>query len=341
MCKKITMSQNLLQIILTSPTQANRSLMKQLAENPIVMNQNVSLTHKSHLNHAQNLAIKSANTQLLTLIHGPPGTGKTKTAIEIALEWLYYEFNTLLFFFKYRISQSPNTQILVCADSNVAVDLLHNEFLKLGVKSKRIGSNSEKSAEEKMKFLIEKGENSKKNDISAEEIQSFQYFSAFKRTIQDNQVICCTCVGSKSDCLRNMKFQKVIIDEATQATETACLIPLIRDCQQLVLIGDHKQLAPVVISMYAQTKGMKISLFERLLRQGITPILLNVQYRMHSTLAIFPSYHFYNNGLENGINDDQRKPIGGFTWPNPLIRLAFIHAKGLEQTHSTSLQNPT
>lgn len=251
----------------------------------------------------------------------------------------FYYFFTFFYIFNKRISQSPNTQILVCADSNIAVDLLHNEFLKLGVKSKRIGNNSEKSAEDRMKYVLEKNDPQKKKEITADDIQSYQFFSAFKRTIQEAQVICCTCVGSKSDCLRNMKFQKVIIDEASQATETASLIPLVRDCQQLVLIGDHKQLAPVVISMYAQTKGMKISLFERLLRQGITPILLNVQYRMHPTLAIFPSYHFYNNGLENGISDEQRKPILGFTWPNPFIRIAFIHAKGLEQTHSTSLQN--
>lgn len=86
-CRKINMNPNLLQILLTSSTQANKALMKQLAEMPINLNHNITLTHKSHLNHSQNLAIKSATSQLLTLIHGPPGTGKTKTAIEIALEW--------------------------------------------------------------------------------------------------------------------------------------------------------------------------------------------------------------------------------------------------------------
>lgn len=235
-----------------------------------------------------------------------------------------------------RLSHTPTSPILVCADSNIAVDLLHNEFLKLGVKSKRVGGNGELPAEEKQRyFSSEKEAGGKKED----QLQSFKFFSIFKRNIQEAQVICATCVGAKSDCLRSLRFPRVIIDEATQATETACLIPLIRDCQQLVLIGDHKQLAPVVISMYAQTKGLKISMFERFVRQGVLPILLNVQYRMHPTLAVFSSYHFYNNLLENGVGDEQRKPIGGFTWPNPAMRIAFIHAKGIEQVYATSVQN--
>lgn len=97
-------------------------------------------------------------------------------------------------------------------------------------------------------------------------------------------------MGTSSDYLKGKVFPRVLIDEATQSTEAQTLMPLIKGCRQLVLIGDHKQLPPTVISLFAQSKGMTISLFERLIKQGVKPVLLVTQYRMHPTIAFFPSH---------------------------------------------------
>ena len=318
-CSKISMSHLLLQVLLTPPI-CNMNYVRHLSESKVAPISKTPLIN--NLNPSQNSALKIATTQLLTLIQGPPGTGKTTTAVEIVLEW---------------VRQSP-TPILACADSNIAVDLLHSEFLKAGLRSLRIGPG---------------------NDERNELIQDFRYqnytqyymqgkfqnaatikFGMMKRKISDAQVICATCVGSTSDYLKSMTFTRVIIDEATQATEMASLIPLIRNCQQLVLIGDHKQLPPTVLSVFAQSKGMTISLFERLVKQGVKPIMLTVQYRMHPSIAAFPSHQFYNNMLENGVAEQHRPVIYGFYWPNENVRVAIVATKGIEQIYSSSVQNP-
>lgn len=88
-----------------------------------------------------------------------------------------------------------------------------------------------------------------------------------------------------------------------------------------------------MLSPWAQSKGMTISLFERLVRQGVKPHLLNIQYRMHPSIAIFPSTNFYDNMLENGVTNEQRPIVGGFLWPNPSVRVCFIDVQGTEQLY--------
>jgi superfamily I DNA and/or RNA helicase len=170
---------------------------------------------------------------MITLIQGPPGTGKTTTAVEIVLEWL----------------RSSPSQIMACADSNIAVDILYNEFQKAGIKSIRIGPGYDEKSDFKMdkNYKIYSVYQSSKQYHNANNVR----FGIMKRMLGEAQVVCATCVGSTSEFLRGMVFQRVIIDEATQATEMATLIPLTRGAQQVVLIGDHKQLPPTVISTFA------------------------------------------------------------------------------------------
>jgi regulator of nonsense transcripts 1 len=98
-----------------------------------------------------------------------------------------------------------------------------------------------------------------------------------------------------------MQFRSVLIDESTQATEPECMIPVILGCRQLILVGDHCQLGPVVMCKKSARAGLSQSLFERLVVLGIRPIRLQVQYRMHPALSEFPSNIFYEGSLQNGV----------------------------------------
>jgi superfamily I DNA and/or RNA helicase len=101
-----------------------------------------------------------------------------------------------------------------------------------------------------------------------------------------------------------MDFPVVFLDEASMSTEPASLIPLMKGAKHLALIGDHKQLPPVITSQEAQSAGFGISLFERLIAEKVVPtVMLNTQYRMHPTLARFPSGEFYDDLLLDGVAD--------------------------------------
>lgn len=124
---------------------------------------------------------------------------------------------------------------------------------------------------------------------------------AEKELLQHADVICCTCVGAGDPRLANMNFKYILIDESTQATEPECMIPVVLGCRQLVLVGDHCQLGPVVMCKKAARAGLSQSLFERLVVLGTRPIRLQVQYRMHPALSAFPSNIFYEGSLQNGV----------------------------------------
>ena len=94
---------------------------------------------------------------------------------------------------------------------------------------------------------------------------------------QNADVISCTCVGAGDPRLAKMQFRAVLIDESTQATEPECMIPVVLGCRQLVLVGDHCQLGPVVMCKRAARTGLAQSLFERLVVLGIRPIRLQVK----------------------------------------------------------------
>jgi superfamily I DNA and/or RNA helicase len=247
----------------------------------------------------QQEAVFQSLTQRLTLIQGPPGTGKTRTAAEIVREWV--KFN-------------PTSTILVTADSNIAVDNIFKELLKLNIKALRVGSNTN------LREYFNTGSS------------STRAFQLMKKNTENINVVCATCVGSSAGILEKFNFERVIIDEAAQSTEVSNIATLVNKTKQLVIIGDHKQLPPTIQSKIAEKYGYSLSLFERLVNTGIKPVFLNIQYRMHPLIAEFPSREFYQGELLTGITKEDRPIIQGFNWPQLNIPVCFMN---VENSHES------
>jgi regulator of nonsense transcripts 1 len=185
----------------------------------------------------------------------------------------------------------------------------------------------------KLQLLKEvQGELSQKDERRYRMLQK----NAERAILQNADVICCTCVGSGDPRLKNFRFRQVLIDEATQATEPECLIPIIRGAKQVIMVGDHCQLGPVIMCKKAARAGLQRSLFERLILLGTRPVRLQVQYRMHPSLSEFPSNIFYEGSLQNGVTAEERKLPGmAFNWPRPSCPMFFYCSMGQEEYSST------
>lgn len=162
--------------------------------------------------------------------------------------------------------------------------------------------------------------------------------------LSNADVICTTCVGSGDQRLQHFRFKNVLLDEATQATEPECLIPIVSGAKQIILVGDHCQLGPVIMCKKAAKAGLSQSLFERLVLLGNRPMRLEVQYRMHPCLSEFPSHSFYDGALQNGVTLKERIYENlDFPWPIPDKPMFFYNCTGHEEISAsgTSYLNRT
>ncbi|KAF4362579.1 hypothetical protein F8388_011406 [Cannabis sativa] len=300
------------------------------------------------LNASQVFAVKSVLQKPISLIQGPPGTGKTVTSAAIV----------------YHMAKQGQGQVLVCAPSNVAVDQLAEKISATGLKVVRLCAKSREAVSSPVEHLTlhyqvrhldtsEKSELHKLQQLKDEqgELSSSdeKKYKALKRATereisQSADVICCTCVGAGDPRLANFRFRQVLIDESTQSTEPECLIPLVLGAKQVVLVGDHCQLGPVIMCKKAARAGLAQSLFERLVLLGVKPIRLQVQYRMHPSLSEFPSNSFYEGTLQNGVTINERQSTGiDFPWPVPNRPMFFYVQMGQEEISAsgTSYLNRT
>ena len=245
----------------------------------------------------------------VAIVHGPPGTGKTTTLVEAINETLMRE-----------------SQVLVCAQSNMAVDWISEKLVDRGINVLRIGNPTrvndkmlgftyerrfESHADYPQLWAIRKAirelrKNRKKGSENYHQKMDRLKSRAAEIELRINaelfgeaRVIACTLVGSAHHLLEGMKFGTLFIDEAAQALEAACWIPM-RRASRVILAGDHCQLPPTVKSKAALRAGLGKTLMERIAENKPEVVtLLKIQYRMNDEIMRFSSDWFYGGKVES------------------------------------------
>ncbi|KAM6461611.1 DNA-binding protein SMUBP-2 isoform 2-T2 [Liasis olivaceus] len=304
----------------------------------------------------------------LAIIHGPPGTGKTTTVVEIILQ-----------------AVEQGLKVLCCAPSNIAVDNLVERLSDHKVRILRLGRPArllESVQHHSLDAVLLRGDNAQiVADIRKDIDQAFMktrksqdkgerkhFFNEIKilrkelkereemamsETLQQAHVVLATNTGASSDgplkLLPENHFDLVVIDECTQALEASCWIPLLK-VGKCILAGDHKQLPPTIISHTAATQGLSLSLMERLIQQYGDRVvkMLTVQYRMHQAIMQWASTEMYDGRLSAHCSVAQHllKDLPGVTpTEETSIPLLLIDTAGcglfeLEAEEEQSKGNP-
>jgi hypothetical protein len=310
----------------TMASSTHNVLHSPLAE-PLSINENCDA---DQFNLTQRQAICSALKQKITLIHGPPGTGKTHVACAIVQCVLLC---------------NPTIKILIAAETNMAVDNMTRRLLIKNIKVVRIGNIHQISPDVQEASLFQQINQLRLENNEEKTGKLFPEQKKAKEILNYAEVVATTCAGAGDPLLASFNFSFVLIDEATLVIEPCCLIPLVMGCQQLVLIGDPQQLHPHIPSTNCnleekQLQELSTTLFHRL--YGVLPsFFLDEQHRMHPFLAKFCSEQFYDGKLKSSSTLHSRKPVR-IDWINPDEPSVFIDVqdpRGGERKIGTSYHN--
>ena len=299
------------------------------------------------LNPSQEQAVNQVlGAKEVAIVHGPPGTGKTTTLVEAIYETLHRE-----------------TQVLVCAQSNTAVDWISEKLVDRGIPVLRIG-NPTRVNDKMLSFTYERRFESHPDYTELwgirkairETQQALRKRSGAERESLRNRlsrlrgrateleiqidavlfdearVVACTLVGAANRILTNHHFTTLFIDEAAQALEAACWIA-IGKADRVILAGDHQQLPPTIKCIEAERGGLGRTLLQKVAeRWPQTVSLLTIQYRMHEAIMRFSSDWFYEGKLKAAPEVSHR---GILQWDSPIT---WIDTAELEVTEELNTE---
>lgn len=319
-------------------TQGNKSADNYSEDKQIDNPENITskcIVTSDGLNENQLLAVNSALNSTICMIQGPPGTGKTEVACHII---------------RSIVQTKKYGGILVVAETNVAVDNLTRR-LKNDVSVIRVGPIEgvendlyDVSLEGQVKVIADR--EVRRAKIRDQKGDIHTNTRLINRVLSAAEVVLTTCAGAGDIRLENIRFPFVLVDEATQTMDTTLLCSLVHGVEHLVLIGDPKQLGPVVKECPKECVSPNLpdldecseTLFHRWFYKRAVPVyFLDIQYRMHPDIMAFPSTEFYNRQLKAARSTEQRLPII-FPWPTE-IPMCFVNVDGKERRRGTSCYN--
>jgi len=284
-----------------------------------------------NLTNAQQEALQNAASRRLSLVRGPPGTGKTHVAAAIVAD-----SKSLL---------PPGSRVLIATQSHAAAINLHKRLEAFGVKTARVGMTlhpSEVCSQSLFKATFDLDTDDPDVqlmlDIAADGSTSLitpaslaVQLKVMRILAKQAEAVVMTCASSGNRALlRGLgPFPLLVLDEAAQCVEPASLVPLNLGCQCFAMIGDEKQLPATVLDRRAERRNFGCSFFERCVLEGVVTkgdgfVQLDEQRRMHPSISAFPSARFYNGDVCDAIEVPSRREIAGFPWPPGNCRVCFV-----------------